>query len=161
MPGEAWESRASRAVDAARLPERSAMTPLHRRQRALLAGAAALLVAATLVPALRAWATVPEPTTTPVVGNSTYFDGLGSPYGGCGLPQSVLETQDFIALNVYDTPRDYNFYPRPLPPDQANRMGIWNNGRNCGRWVQVTVSDFCTGVNDGAANQAFCRNGSW
>ena len=97
----------------------------------------------------------------PVTGNATHFDGLGSPYGGCGLPQSVLETQDFVALNVYNTPGDYNFYPRPLPPELADKVGLWDNGRNCGRWVQVAIGDFCTGTNDGAPSQPFCRNGSW
>lgn len=143
------------------VPSHRRVSRRRRRARALLAGALTVLIAGLLLPRLAAYATVPEPTTSPVVGNSTYFDGLGSPYGGCGLPQSVLETQDFVALNVYDTPGDYAFYPRPLPPDQANRMGIWNNGHNCGRWVQVTVDDYCTGVNDGAPGQAFCRNGSW
>jgi hypothetical protein len=121
----------------------------------LLAGGAALVAAAPT-----AHATVPEPTT-PVTGNSTYFDALGSPYGGCGLPQSELDSQNFVALNVYDTPGDYAFYPRPIPPAQADLIGIWNNGQNCGRWVRVTIGDFCTGVNDGAPGQPFCRNGSW
>ena len=31
-------------------------------------------------------------------------DNLGSPYGGCGLPQDQLETQNWIALNVFNTP---------------------------------------------------------
>ncbi|TDV57273.1 hypothetical protein [Actinophytocola oryzae] len=96
----------------------------------------------------------------PVTGNATWFDALGSPYGGCGMPQSVLDSQDFVALNVYNTPRDYNWYPRPLPPGDP-KTGAWDNGHNCGRWVRVTVSDYCTGVNDGAPNQAFCRNGSF
>jgi hypothetical protein len=104
--------------------------------------------------------TVPDPTN-PVVGNSTYFDGLGSPYGGCGLPQATLDSQDFVALNVYNTPGDYTFYPRPIPAAQADKIGMWNNGLNCGRYVQVKIKDFCTGVNDGAPNQPFCRNGSW
>lgn len=125
------------------------------RVLAALSAAAVVLAAATQLPAN---ATVPEPTT-PVTGNSTYFDGLGSPYGGCGLPQSELEIQDFVALNVYDTPGDYNFYPRPVT--DPTKVGIWNNGLNCGRWVQVRISDFCTGVNDGAPGQPFCRNGSW
>ena len=129
-------------------------------RKALLAGAAALLAVAAALPVVAAHATVPEPVT-PATGNSTYFDGLGSPYGGCGLPQSELDSQDFVALNVYDTPRDYAFYPRPISPADAAKMGIWNNGLNCGRWVRVSVGDFCTGVNDGAPNQAFCRNGSW
>jgi hypothetical protein len=97
----------------------------------------------------------------PVIGSATYFDGLGEPFGGCGMPQSELETQDFVALNVYDTPGDYNFYPRPLAGADVDKIGQWNNGLNCGRWVRVTVGDFCTGVNDGAPGQAFCRNGAW
>ena len=35
---------------------------------------------------------------------STHFDGLGTPYGGCGVPEGVLECPYFVALNVYDTP---------------------------------------------------------
>jgi hypothetical protein len=100
-------------------------------------------------------------TPTPVTGNSTYFDGLGQPYGGCGMPQANLDSQDFVALNVFNTPGDYGAYPRPVPASMADKMGMWDNGLNCGRYVQVTVSDFCTGTNDGAQNQAFCRNGSW
>lgn len=96
----------------------------------------------------------------PVTGNATWFDALGSPYGGCGLPQSVLDSQDFVALNVYDTPGDYNWYPRPLPAGDP-KIGAWDNGHNCGRWVRVTISDYCTGVNDGAPGQPFCRNGSF
>ncbi len=117
------------------------------------------LVLVYLAPSAGAF-TVPDPTN-PVVGNSTYFDGLGSPYGGCGLPQANLDSQDFVALNVYNTPGDYTFYPRPIPAAQADKIGMWNNGLNCGRYVQVKIKDFCTGVNDGAPNQPFCRNGSW
>jgi hypothetical protein len=119
---------------------------------------AVAVIALSTVPAS---ALTVDDTPTPVTGNTTYFDGLGSPYGGCGLPQAELETQDFIALNVYHTPGDYAFYPRPLSAAQADKMGMWNNGHNCGRWVQVLVSDYCTGTNDGAPNQAFCRDGSW
>jgi hypothetical protein len=96
-----------------------------------------------------------------LTGNATHFDALGAPYGGCGLPQDVLDSPDFVALNVYNTPGDYNFYPRPIPPSQASKIGLWDNGRNCGRFVQVTIGDLCTGTNDGAPRQAFCRNGSW
>ena len=99
--------------------------------------------------------------TTPVTGNATYFDALGAPYGGCGLPQAQLDSQNFVALNVYNTPGDYNFYPRPLTGADVGKIGLWNNGLNCGRWVQVSIGDYCSGVNDGAQNQAFCRNGSW
>ncbi|MCZ7439466.1 cellulose binding domain-containing protein [Micromonospora sp. WMMC241] len=134
------------------------MTPQSRLRlvAALAAGAAALLVAGQL-PALA----VDDPPA-PVTGNATHFDGLGSPYGGCGLPQSELDSPDFVALNVYDLPGDYTSYPvRPLPPAQADRIGLWNNGLNCGRFVRVTIGDRCTGTNDGAPGQPFCRNGSW
>ncbi len=93
---------------------------------------------------LPADALVPEPTN-PVIGNATYFDGLGSPYGGCGLPQAELDSQNFVALNVYNTPGDYSFYPRPIPAAQADKIGIWNNGLNCGRWVQVTIGTSAPG----------------
>jgi hypothetical protein len=99
--------------------------------------------------------------STPVTGNATWFTNLGSPYGGCGMPQDALETQNWVALNVYNTPGDYAFYPRPLTGSDLSRAGLWNNGHNCGRWVRVNISDYCTGVNDGAAGQPFCRNGSW
>jgi Cellulose binding domain len=142
---------------------RSKLSWLPRRGRrawlsALVSASAVAVIALSTLPAS---ALTVNDTPVPVTGNTTYFDGLGQPYGGCGMPQTELETQDFIALNVYNTPSDYNFYPRPLPASQADKIGMWNNGHNCGRWVQVTVSDFCTGTNDGAPNQAFCRNGSY
>ena len=65
---------------------------------AALAGCAVLLLAqfpARAVPA--------DPPAAGVVANATHFDGLGSPYGGCGLPQAELESPDFVALNVYNT----------------------------------------------------------
>lgn len=122
-----------------------------RRPRTAALSLAALLLA-TLLSGTAAAA--------PVTGNATWFDALGQPYGGCGLPQSALDSQDFVALNVYATPRDYSFYPRPLPPGDP-KTGVWDNGRNCGRWVRVSVGDYCTGTNDGAPNQPFCRNGSF
>ena len=102
----------------------------------------------------------PGGETEPVTGNATWFDNLGAPYGGCGLPQDQLETQNWIALNVYDTPGDYAMYPRPMAANDP-KVGMFDNGRNCGRWVRVSIDDYCTGINDGAAGQAFCRNGSW
>ncbi|RSM44596.1 cellulose-binding protein [Amycolatopsis balhimycina DSM 5908] len=124
---------------------------------AVLAAVAALVLGVSL---LWPWSSGAAPAS-PVTGNATHFDGLGAPYGGCGLPQEVLDAPDFVALNVYNTPGDYSFYPRPLPPSQAAKIGLWDNGRNCGRFVQVTIGDYCTGVNDGAPGQPFCRNGSW
>jgi hypothetical protein len=105
-------------------------------------------------------AALPDPPA-PVTGNATWFEGLGQPYGGCGLPQEDLDSQNFVALNVFNTPGDYGSFPRPLPPSMADKIGMWNNGLNCGRWVQVTIGDFCTGTNDGAPNEPFCRGGSF
>jgi hypothetical protein len=113
---------------------------------------ACALVLAVFVPTTASAATV--------TGNATWFDALGQPYGGCGLPQSALDSQNFVALNVFNTPGNYSFSQRPLPAGDP-RIGMWNNGHNCGRWVQVTIGDFCTGTNDGAPNQPFCRNGSF
>lgn len=46
---------------------------------------------------------------------ATHFDGCGSPYCGCGIPQSILPTANFLALNVQKTPYDYSTYlPRPI-----------------------------------------------
>lgn len=100
-------------------------------------------------------------TPAPVTGNATWFSGLGGPYGGCGMTQEALETQDFVALNVYDTPGDYTYYPRPLTGADLDKRGMWDNGHNCGRWVRVTIEDYCTGTNDGARGLPFCRNGEW
>ncbi|WP_327292642.1 cellulose binding domain-containing protein [Streptomyces sp. NBC_01198] len=135
----------------------------HRPPRRLLA-ALATAVAAVLVYVLTM---LPAPAATPhaaqadVVGNATHFDGLGQPYGGCGMPQSQLDSPDFVALNVFNTPGDYGSHPRPVPAAQSSIVGAWDNGHNCGRWVRVTIGDYCTGTNDGAAGQPFCRNGGW
>jgi expansin (peptidoglycan-binding protein) len=126
---------------------------------AVLGAATALLLA--LIPTLVANALSTSSTPTPVTGNATWFDALGAPYGGCGLPQANLDSQNFVALNVYNTPGDYNFYPRPLAGDNLSKMGMWDNGHNCGRFVQVSISDYCSGTNDGAPGQAFCRGGSY
>ncbi|MET8946085.1 hypothetical protein ABZX30_21515 [Streptomyces sp. NPDC004542] len=69
-------------------------------------------------------------------GNATHFDGLGSPYGGCGVPQANLESQNFAALNVWNTPGDYTGQPtaRPVPSGDAGRTGLFDNGHDCGRY---------------------------
>jgi hypothetical protein len=100
-------------------------------------------------------------TPSPVTGNATWFSGLGGPYGGCGLPQANLDSQNFLALNVQNSPGVYTNLPRPIPAADASEIGMFDNGLNCGRWVQVTIGNYCTGVNDGAPNEPFCRNGSW
>ena len=130
---------------------------MRRRWLAALALAAALV--AVLLSQLPASAI--DPGQTPVTGNATWFTGLGSPYGGCGLPQSALDSQNFLALNVQNSPGDYTNLPRPIPAADASEIGMFDNGLNCGRWVQVTIGNYCTGINDGAPGEPFCRNGSW
>jgi Cellulose binding domain len=115
----------------------------------------------TLLGQLPAGAVNPGGTPSPVTGNATWFSGLGSPYGGCGLPQTNLDSQNFLALNVQNSPGVYSNLPRPIPAADAAEIGMFDNGLNCGRWVKVTIGNFCTGVNDGAPGQPFCRNGSW
>jgi hypothetical protein len=126
-----------------------------------LAAAALAATAALLLFQAPANALNQTGTPTPVTGNATFFSGLGSPYGGCGLPQANLDTQDFVALNVFNTPGDYNGHQRPVPASMASTLGMFDNGLNCGRYIQATIGDFCTGTNDGAPNQPFCRNGSF
>jgi hypothetical protein len=133
-----------------------------RARRALVAGLASLGAAvALLLAALPASAINVSGTPSPVTGNATWFTGLGSPYGGCGLPQSALDSQNFLALNVQNSPGVYSNLPRPISAANASEIGMFDNGLNCGRWVQVTIGNYCTGTNDGAPNQPFCRNGSW
>ncbi|MFF4983833.1 hypothetical protein ACFY3O_27755 [Streptomyces sp. NPDC001046] len=93
-------------------------------------------------------------------GVGTHFDKTGDEGGGCGVPPAQVESKDFVALNVFDTPRDFTpDLPRAPVPDNIN--GVWNNGLNCGRWVEITLSDFCTVPNGGAAGQGICRGGQW
>jgi hypothetical protein len=132
------------------------------RRRFLALGLLALLpIAAAVTPAAAARpAAARIAPAAAETGNATHFDGLGSPYGGCGVPQANLDSQDFVALNVFDTPDDQNYNTRPVPPQDAAKMGTWQNGHNCDRWVQVSIGDYCQGTNDGAWNQPFCRGGS-
>jgi len=107
--------------------------------------------------------TVTSATPSQVVytGNSTWFTALGSPYGGCGVPQANLDSQNFIALNVQNDPGNYALQlSRPISSAFANDIGLWNNGLNCGRWVHVVMGANCQGTNDGGQNQPFCRGGA-
>ena len=131
------------------------------RRRVLAAGTVLACCAMLLAAQFPASATNASGTPSPVTGNATWFTGLGSPYGGCGLPQADLDSQDFLALNVQNSPGVYTDLPRPIPAADASEIGMFDNGLNCGRWVQVTIGDYCTGINDGAPDEPFCRGGSW
>ena len=131
------------------------------RRRVLAAGTVLTCCAMLLAAQFPVSAINVSGTPSPVTGNATWFAGLGSPYGGCGLPQADLDSQDFLALNVQNSPGIYTDLPRPIPVADASEIGMFDNGLNCGRWVQVTIGDYCTGTNDGAPDEPFCRNGSW
>jgi len=103
--------------------------------------------------------TAPSPET--YTGNSTWFSALGTPYGGCGVPQEYLDTQNFVALNVQNDPGNYSlFLSRPIASQYASEIGLWDNGANCGRWVHVTIGDYCGGMNDGMQDTPFCHGGT-
>ena len=93
-------------------------------------------------------------------GVATHFDSFGEPYGGCGIPQNKLETQNFVALNVFNSPGNYMYWKRPITGSDLHYLGEFNNGKNCGRWVHVTINEDCNGLNDGAQSLPFCRGGS-
>jgi hypothetical protein len=112
----------------------------------------------------------PTPTPTPVtqdIGVGTNFDSVGVPYGGCGVPAAQIDSSNYVALNVIQTPGDYRDLSamglsRPIPSSDASVIGQWNNGLNCGRWIAVTIGDFCTGPNSGApGNGGFCIGYQW
>jgi hypothetical protein len=133
---------------------------MHRQALRIAVSVVAVCAAAVLAQ-LPAGAITVSGTPSPVTGNATWFSGLGGPYGGCGLPQANVDSQNFLALNVQNSPGVYTLLPRPIPAADASEIGMFDNGLNCGRWVQVTIGNNCTGVNDGAQNEPFCRNGSW
>ncbi len=87
------------------------------------------------------------------------FDGLGTPYGGCGVPQGALGTSNFVALNVQNTPHDYS-QGLPRPVMNGEKRGEFDNGRNCGRWVRVTIGDNCTKNNSGKPGVKICEGGA-
>ena len=47
--------------------------------------------------------------------------------------------------------------PRPITGAGLAEIGFFDNGANCGRYVHVTIGDFCTGINNGAADYPFCQ----
>jgi hypothetical protein len=100
------------------------------------------------------------PSSVTYTGNSTWFSGLGGPYGGCGVPQANLDSQNFVALNVQNDPGNYSLeLSRPISSQFASDIGFFSNGLNCGRWVHITMGANCQGTNDGAQSEPFCRGG--
>jgi hypothetical protein len=87
---------------------------------------------------------------------ATYFSGVGNP-GGCGVPDRLIDSPNYVALDVEYTPSasgSYQMDQRPLTDPAI--IGEFNNGLNCGRWLRVTVQEFCTGSNPGTDGSHFC-----
>lgn len=88
------------------------------------------------------------PIISPVSGGTgyaTYFDGFGIPYGGCGVPQSWLidgggKPLPFVALNTQFSGLDVPSHEEPIP---ASLIGMFDNGKNCGRWLKIQLKDTC------------------
>jgi len=96
---------------------------------------------------------------TIIRGFATYFDRMGTPSGACGVSDVTTESQDYVALNVQDTPKDYTtFLARPIK--DMTKVGLYANGLNCGRWIRVTLGRNCVGdTMDGRPYRGFCQKG--
>ena len=95
-------------------------------------------------------------------GVATYFDGIATPFGGCGVPEGNLETDNYVALNVYNSPGVGTMWTRPIVGADLPYMGEYKNGNNCGRWVRVRIGENCIGgINDGMLGRPFCQGGTW
>jgi hypothetical protein len=70
------------------------------------------------------------------VGTATFYEGIGGPISACGVPTTKLGDLPFVALN---------------------ENSIYSSGKNCGRWVKITLGDNCAG----GSNSAFsvCNGG--
>ncbi len=92
-------------------------------------------------------------------GYGTDFEKLGEPYGGCGVPESLLFDENgkklpYIALNVQNTAIAEAILPRPIL--DPSKIGLWKNGNNCGRWIEITVGNDCRSASQQAHEGKIC-----
>lgn len=57
-----------------------------------------------------------------------------------------------ILLPMQNTGMGSRQLSRPIR-SPSKEMGMFNNGHNCGRWVEITYQDICVGDDSGAASQ--------
>ena len=62
-------------------------------------------------------------------GHITHFDAMGVPHGGCGVPGS----------------KAFDDNGKALPFVALNTNTEFDNGSNCGRWIEVTLKKNCDG----------------
>jgi hypothetical protein len=110
----------------------------------------------------------PSKGSTVFVGTATHFDGVSPEGSGCGTPPDLMVEESrgrFVALNVQDTPGNYreDFSPEGKKPRPINGpgVGMFDNGRHCGRWVKVTLEDTCSGLSNGSPGKPLCQNGEY
>ncbi|MCX6181741.1 MAG: hypothetical protein NT150_07430, partial [Bacteroidetes bacterium] len=96
-------------------------------------------------------------------GHATHFEALGDPYGGCGAPTNMVGSDYFVALNVFNKPNTGpGDFTRPLAGADTVHMGEFKNGKNCGRWMKVTIMEDCVGgSNSGTLGTGFCTGSSF
>lgn len=77
-----------------------------------------------------------------VSGLSTYTTFVGSPTSACGVLPTKLKDSMGVAL----------------PFVSLNTPGPYNRGKNCGRWIKITIGDNCVGGSN--TDSAVCIGGS-
>lgn len=75
-------------------------------------------------------------------GHGTHFAAMGKPYGGCGVPPG----------------KAYDDNGKALPWVALNTNAEFENGVNCGRWLEITLGQNCVGA--GNSQWSICNGGS-
>lgn len=78
----------------------------------------------------------------------TWFEGCASEGCGCGIPPGLLVDSQgkpvpYVALNVQNTGIRDEKLERPLKDDSL--LGMFANGQNCGRWIEIEFQQNCEG----------------
>lgn len=80
-------------------------------------------------------------STGPFSGTGTFFEAMGAEVGGCGYPREKAVDDNGKAL----------------PFVALNTNSEFDNGANCGRWVEITLGKNC--VNAGNSQWSVCNGG--
>lgn len=62
----------------------------------------------------------------------------------CGIPGKIVPTKFIASIARQKTTEDLKY------PISDDKVGIYNNGKNCGRWVKVTLGNQCEEKNWGS-----------
>jgi hypothetical protein len=75
-------------------------------------------------------------------GCGTWYDAIGMPISACGVPAEEYKDES----------------GKTLPFGALNTNSMFENGKNCGRWVEVTVGKNCVGSSN--SQWSACDGGS-